>query len=1048
MPAHRSRPATRLDAFQIEQTLRAAVPEAMFASPRAVRRIIRADLNLPILGSRVPHRDCVALRPRRLLELTDDVWALPTVLPDTILLVARPDAETAARHGPNALPREYCRLLYHGCLDIAARRALAASSIDDAGYRDLVDRVGEVPFAEAAAVFADEGLLRRQADSREVMAEFIAVVLEMAAFSPRLLAAWFPAVEDHDRLVALFDGLVDGAAIRARVQPARFPEPEGTEHPPPIAASVAVDHVWRPSGRHASNTADFLRHRSLDAARRGNDVRGMLLQWRRRALARGDGMGRAPAARGLECCINRLVRRLERCVGLAGFSRRAMASVVAEIVDRAGGSAWSQPARLLYDLQKMCVDLERACYRTQLLPWALTFGRVRLIKPLPAQRVTLVHRHAATALHRLTLLGLPGATGEAALHFVSSAVRTTETAVRSQLVRPVRQSLVVAGLEPRTLVEEAAFDKLVAELLDGICEFGFVSFGNLRDAVSRSKLKLSDLASAGEFISGGPLLQADRRLAMSLDGAYRRAPVYLHAMQRLSAVAFGVPLGRAITLHVLLCFGGAWILWQGLEHLVELVSSYSFGVAVHVSSGWAVPATGVAIWGLMHLARVRRAVLRGLRAVGRGLEVVFVHLPRRLLRLPLVELLLTSRPARFFRRYAWSPLVFTGGVWLLAPHGGGWLSRSNPWLPAFLFASSAVVLNSAFGRAVQERVLEGVGRAIRQIHTRVIVGLLAGIMDTFRRAISLVEGMLYTVDEQLRFRTDESTLVLAVKSVLTTLWSAVEWCVRFCVTLLLEPQLNPIKHFPVVTVSHKLVVPTIPLVAANLAAATGMERGLALTTVTFVSTAIPGVFGFLAWELKENWRLYAANRPRTLQPVQVRSHSESMRQLLIPGFHSGRIPKLFGRLRRQLRNETGRRGRPEEQLAALRHDIAVFVDDECLRLLRRSRPLADVTIRVCGVRLATNRVAVEIVAEQLGPEPLRLEFRAERGAIVSRVFSTGWLDRLPDNQQRLVRLALAGLDCLCGADFTTVIEGGRPESRPVAPLSWVDWRDAWERERA
>jgi hypothetical protein len=138
----------------------------------------------------------------------------------------------------------------------------------------------------------------------------------------------------------------------------------------------------------------------------------------------------------------------------------------------------------------------------------------------------------------------------------------------------------------------------------------------------------------------------------------------------------------------------------------------------------------------------------------------------------------------------------------------------------------------------------------------------------------------------------------------------------------------------------------IPMVASNLSAATGMERGLALTTVTFISTTIPGVFGFLAWELKENWRLYAANRPRTLRPVQVGRHGESMRRLLLPGFHSGTIPKLFGKLRRQLRGRDRASGttRAGEQLAELAHDIAAFVDDECLGLLRRTRALGDVAI--------------------------------------------------------------------------------------------------------
>ncbi len=39
------------------------------------------------------------------------------------------------------------------------------------------------------------------------------------------------------------------------------------------------------------------------------------------------------------------------------------------------------------------------------------------------------------------------------------------------------------------------------------------------------------------------------------------------------------------------------------------------------------------------------------------------------------------------------------------------------------------------------------------------------------------------------------------------LWFFVAYVVRFCVNLLIEPQVNPIKHFPVVTVSHKLLWP-------------------------------------------------------------------------------------------------------------------------------------------------------------------------------------------------------------------------------------------------
>jgi hypothetical protein len=1043
-PAHRA--VSPADVLQIEQSLRAAVPEAVFAAPRVVRRIIRADLDLPLLWARVPHRESIALPPARLLELADDVWALPATLPETIQLVARPDVEAFADRDSGELLREYWRLLAHGCLDVAARRLLADESPEGPEFRELVARVGEVPFAEAATVLAQEGRLRDPTDRREAMAEFIATVLEMNAFSPHLLPAWFPAAGDHDRLVHLFDTLVAGDAILARTRPPALAHEAAAADRRPVAEPVAAAPT---PGPLSLRSAAFIRRRSLRAVRRGNDVRGALLEWRLKALARSDEPARAEADRGVSRRIGRLARRLAAAVGSGGLAPEAVEGLLGAVLDRAAGSAWSQPARFLYDLQKICVDSERESYRTQLFSWAFSLGRVPLITPLPAQRVALVHRHTAAAMRRLPALDLSAPHGEQAATLLGAAMRTTEEAVRRRLDPPIRESLVAAGLEPHTLVEQAAFDKLVDELLDGIVERGFESFGNVRDAVSRSQVKLPDLAGVDELVTGDSLLRADRKLAARLDGAYRRAPSYLLAMQRLSAVAFGVPLGRAVTLHVLLPFGGAWILWRGLEHIVEPITHYSLGEPVHIYSRWAVLGTGLAIWLLMHVPGIRGAVLEGLRAAGGLLHLVFVALPRRLLRLPAVERLLKSRPVRLFRRYAWSPLVFTAAAWLLAPHGGGWVSRGNPWLPAVLFTTSALVLNSPVGRAVQERLLEAVGRAVQQIHARLILGLVAWIVDTFRRAVDFVEGMLYAVDEQLRFRTDESRLSLAVKSVLTTLWTAVDWVVRFAVTLLIEPQLNPIKHFPVVTVSHKLLVPMIPMVAGNLAAATGMERGLALTTVTFVSTTIPGVFGFLAWELKENWRLYAANRPRTLEPVQVGRHGESMRRLLLPGFHSGTIPKLFAKLRRQLRGRggSGRRSRPEEQLTELGHDIRSFVDDECLGLLRRARPTADLAIRVADVRLATNLVAIDLAADAVGPEPLELELCQRGGTLVSRIAAAGWLDRLADEQLQLVRLALAGLDCLCGADFTTVAEAGRSESLPVEPIQWADWRERWERER-
>jgi len=107
----------------------------------------------------------------------------------------------------------------------------------------------------------------------------------------------------------------------------------------------------------------------------------------------------------------------------------------------------------------------------------------------------------------------------------------------------------------------------------------------------------------------------------------------------------------------------------------------------------------------------------------------------------------------------------------------------------------------------------------------------------------------------------------------------------------------------------------------------------------------------------------------------------------------------------------------------------------------------DVVIRVADVRLATNRVAIDLAADGIDPRPLRLELVQGGGSLSSHVADPGWLAVLPDDRRQIVSLALAGFDRLCGADFVTEEIDGVSTSRPVARLEWAAWRDAWERER-
>lgn len=1042
--------STPFDVFRIEQEIRARHPEVVFANPRTLRRVIRAERGLPAFWPRIPHRDIVIIAARRLAEIADDFWAFPADLPDTILLVARPDADRFRAAGLEPLLRAYWRRLFHAQLD--ARLA----GLDHAARQRIAAAIPRDVLGEARVVLEQELAVGRDAGDDAVRAEFVATFLELRGFAPDAVDAWFPAIADADALADAIGPEVAAGDLFAATRPAGIESDDDPAEPvaarPAVAARGMLPAWWpRPSAAFLSRGADR-------AAARGNLVRALLDELR--AAAAGD---RTTAAEPRADHVAAFARRIVHGIGAGTEAADRWAAFIRGLVLVSGGSAWTAAARLLFDLQKLCVDAERESYATRLIAWLASGGRRPLTKPLPCQRLLAIHRHAVKAAARLASLG-PEARGGDGADLLADAVAATGHAARSGLQPLVEGAIRTAGLVPGCLVEEAAFDTLVDELLDGMLDRGFISFGDLRDAVSRNQLKLADLAGVGEWLDGDQLLRADRTLGTALDGAYRAAPAYLAVLQRLSAPFFGVGAGRLLTTHLLLPFGAAWIALRGVEHVVEPLSEYSLGETWHIYTTGRMLAIGLLLWSLLHLPAFRVALRGAVRLAGAALYEIVVGLPARLLRLPAVAAVLASLPVTWFRRHLAGPLVVTIAIWLCLPHHGGPVSRSTPWLPPVLFAVATALLNSRVGRLAQERVVEGIGRAVHQFHIHVLTGLVVWILDLFRRAVDAVEGTLYAVDEQLRFRSGETRLALAVKSVLAAIWSVVDAGVRFCVTLLIEPQLNPIKHFPVVTVSHKLLVPMIPMVAGQLVATTGMEKGLALTAVTFVSTCIPGVFGFLAWELKENWRLYAANRAASLRPVQVGPHGETVRRLLLPGFHSGTIPKLFAKLRRSRGASRGsahrRAALAEHHLHDLEVEVSEFIEHECLGLVRRAAGFDGVPLRIAAVHLGVNRIGVGVAADGIGPEPLEIEFVRADGSIESQVRAAGWLAALSGPRQAAVRLAIAGLHRLAGADRATAAfvnpvlapgaetqeppQAGSDALAPVTPLAWVSWRDAWD----
>ena len=146
-------------------------------------------------------------------------------------------------------------------------------------------------------------------------------------------------------------------------------------------------------------------------------------------------------------------------------------------------------------------------------------------------------------------------------------IHSLEHAIRHEFTPIIAGALQTAGLVPVNAVEEVARDKLIAELLDRVCERGYLRIGDLRDAISRNRLKMDDLTGFSEFFRGDALFRADIAMAYALDGVYRKGEFYLRWIQRCISIFFGTSLGRLFTLYIAVPFGGAFMALMFMEEL-------------------------------------------------------------------------------------------------------------------------------------------------------------------------------------------------------------------------------------------------------------------------------------------------------------------------------------------------------------------------------------------------------------------------------------------------------------------------------------------------
>jgi hypothetical protein len=1021
-----------MDASQIERSLRSSETGVVVVDDRLLSRVIKRHRELIRLG--VPHAHNYWIPRDDLLQIVPPNLLGPDGerLPKHVILLPRPKASEVRGAKETDVLRWLWRSAFHGHLHLAVDELLKRGKLDEAIIRARI---------EVRRVLGTDEVVFAPGGDIEVYSEFVALFLELYNFAPSLIARTFPTLGDAAQTYAIVKEDLDIPAIMARCRPqgAEDPTPRGIEKDsttPTYSALPAFDLLPAFISRRATTNeqAKRLIAQAGEARREGNHVRSALYC-----------LAAIPAAgEDQELSLRTLVRsdfdalgaRLDKALAPPN-STEAPSPVpwtssllpLAIVASERQALRYPVEARLLYDLQRACTEHERGASAVDVVKWALSLAKRPVVRKLPMTRTLRIARHMRSALDKLRHAELPSADRRLLSRLLRHAVKRAEDNVRATLRPVLQETLTTVGLVPESLPEQVASKKLVEELCDKAVSRGFLSIAELRDALSRNQLKLADVGFPRELVLDDALLRADQLLDLRLDGVYRRGEIYLRVLQKVSSVFFGTMIGRFVTLYLILPVGGAFVALEGLSHMIGFVAK-RLGFAQPVIVTWmTVGVTSVGVFALLHSDVVRQLALRGLGAVASTIWDGLSWLGKKFIELPAIRYFVDSGLARTILQTIVTPLVVTLLLYFLTPMRelGGAISVFGA---TGIFIAAAIFLNTRIGLVVQELAIDQLARGWEMLGRRALPGMFRLILATFRAMVEISERMLYRVDEWLRFRDGENPATIPFKAFLGLVWFFVAYVIRLYITLLIEPEINPVKHFPVVTVAQKMTLSIagdllsfLQKVFAPLGPVIG---GTIAGTTVFL---FPSVFGFLVWELKENYRLYRENRPVKLKPVPIGHHGETVGSLMRPGFHSGTLPKHFAKLRKAARQAefaeslgktqgtSALRGL-QQTLEDMKEMIRHAVEREIGQLLATCPQFQAGTISVAGIELGSNRVTVELVCEKLTRARTVVAFEEQSGLIVASIVTPGFIPLLPTKENRILfENALAGFYRVAGVDL-------------------------------
>ncbi len=1021
---------------------------AVLVEPAMLRRIIKAHRNLEGAGLLIPHDHWYSLSRDDLGQLAASVTVgapIPALAELPIHVTLVPAARTALAAGDAIAFTQLWRAMFHSRIHQVLEARVAGGTLTCEAVHERIREIGRAEFEEARAVLEQEHLLLPPLDGTPldvvgVYVELVALYLELRAFAPDTVAYTFPGLADPRRMDPVVQRDLDPEALLLATRPPHAPML-------PYTAAVGSAPPDEPRLAFADPSA---RKGAARARAKGNRSRAAIL-----AARAGD----IPTARQ---DLEELVARLARALAAGG-----------EVVDTAGWAAALAPVamlaashrslrfnagvRLLHDLQAACVVGEREDKVVDVVEWALSRGKLPIVRSLPATREVRMAKRLHAATSKLAKCEVESAEQRERLAAVLHAMTAHADAVVRTALRPkVEAALDEVALHPHSLPERVAEKTLVDELLDRAVAVGRLALGDLRDTLSHNDLKMHDLKLA-ELRDGDQLLRCDRLLARSLDGVYRRGEIYMRFLQKISSLLFGTPVGRTLTLYLMLPFLGSFAVLEGLQHMVGPLVHKLTGVEPVIASTSSLVGGAIFLFVVLHVGPARTVLWAGTKLLGRVLRFVLWTIP---------VAFWTSPPMLRFRRsilMRWGikpalPALLV--VWLVADPLWRWIFAGG------VFLGFAVAFGSRLGQLIEERLIDWLIRGGRHFRTRLLPALAKSVLALFTRLLDLLDRGIYRVDEWLRFRQGQSRVVLVVKGTLGTVWFIITYFVRLYVDLFIEPTVNPIKHFPVVTVAAKLIIPFIPAIVSAVAGPTSQLLGPTFgnSFAAFTVLVLPGLAGFLVWELKENWKLYRATRPKVLRPLAIGHHGETIATFLRPGFHSGTLPKAYTRLRRAAwRDDERGVAKQEEVIHHVVEAIEHFADRQFVTMLCETSAFRANDVALDAVTVSSNRVQIAVACPSVGPVAAVIQFELRNGWLVVALAEPGWLKVLDEEQRDIAEMALAGFyklsatdlvrEQLVADDIARLGELGTRDLETLAedhrafghePLYWSKWATSWQ----